>query len=295
MSGSEHSSFHAVRFGRSAARYEAHAAVQTRMADALLSLWGERKAPGRILEFGCGTGLLTRRVRARFPGSAHLATDASAEMLAIAQVQAQAQAQAQAHTQATPGDASAASHGVLQAGALQFQVMDARGTSESFAALQPYAAHFPVDLVASGALVQWFPDLAAHFSFAGLCAAPNASYLVSGFSRHNFPELNALLSEPPFSYKAFPGHEAREVEAAAAAAGWNVAALLTWDDVEVLPDARAVLTRMQDLGSVRDPREGGRLTRANLAWLLDEYARRFSVEGGVRLTWKPWAALLTRA
>jgi len=280
MTAADLSSFHAVRFGRSAARYEAHAAVQARMADALLSLWGDRQAPGRILEFGCGTGLLTRRVRARFPGSAHLATDASDEMLAIAQAQAK------------PGDASVAAHGVLQAGALQFQVLDARGSSESFAALQPYAAHFPVDLVASGALVQWFPDLAAHFRFAGLCAAPNASYLVSGFSRHNFPELNALLSEPPFSYKAFPGHEAGEVEAAAAAAGWNVAALLTWDDVEVLPNARAVLTRMQDLGSVRDPRAGGRLTRANLAWLLDEYTRRFSVEGGVRLTWKPWAALL---
>jgi len=278
MTAPEGSSFHAVRFGRSAARYEAHASVQARMADALLSLWGDRPAPGRILEFGCGTGLLTRRLRARFPGSAHLATDASAEMLAVARE----------HTR-TENERSDSYGGMPE-----FEVLDARGTSASLAALQPHAARFPVDLIASGALVQWFPDLVAHFRLAGLCAAPGAAYLVSGFARENFPELNALLSEPPFSYRAFPGHSAREVEAAATAAGWSVTSFLTWDDTEVLPDARAVLTRMQDLGSVRDPREGGRLTRASLAWLLNEYTHRFSVGGGVRLTWKPWAALLLR-
>jgi hypothetical protein len=55
---------------------------------------------------------------------------------------------------------------------------------------------------------------------------------------------------------------------------------------------------LQELGSVRDPREGGRMNRANLAHLLAEYERMYSTDaigGGVRLTWKPWAALLTRS
>src|SRR5690606_17022422 len=73
--------FHALRFGRAAARYDAQAGVQAQMADALLSLWGERAAPARILEFGCGTGLLTRRLRARFPDAVHVATDAASGML----------------------------------------------------------------------------------------------------------------------------------------------------------------------------------------------------------------------
>ncbi len=282
------STFHALRFGRSAAGYEAQADVQARMADALLSLWGERAAPLRILEFGCGTGLLTRRLRARFPAARLLATDASSEMLEHAR-------------RAFEGaDADAEAHGETNVkGAPLFNVLDARGGAASHAALAAlttaHASGFPVDLVAAGALVQWFPDLAAHLRFAATCAAPGAAYLVSGFDRDNFPELNALLAEPPFSYRDFPGHAPFTVEAAAAAAGWEVSGMLAWEEQDVRPDARAVLQRVRDLGAVRDPRSGGRMTRVNLAHLLSEYGRRFAVESGVRLTWKPWAALLVKA
>lgn len=285
MTVQDSDTFHALRFGRAAARYEAQAGVQARMADALLSLWSDRAAPARILEFGCGTGLLTRRLQARFPGAAHLATDASPEMIDLAR----ASVHDPARVAATPVPHQPPA----------FAVLDARGSAASHAALHGYAAThpalFPVDLVASGALVQWFPDLAAHLRFAASFAAPGAAYLVSGFHRENFPELNTLLAEPPFSYRDFPGHAPAAVEAAAGAAGWSVSGMLSWDEPEVLPDARAVLRRMQDLGSVRDPRAGGRMTRAHLAHLLSEYERRFSVEGGVRLTWKPWAALLIKA
>jgi malonyl-CoA O-methyltransferase len=260
-------SFHALRFGRSAARYEANAAVQIRMADALISLWGGRSAPDRVLEFGCGTGLLTRRVHKQFPHASLFATDAAQEMVEIAR----------SHL----GDSS-----------VSFATLDAQGTDRSRADILAHAAHVPVDLVISGALVQWFSNLAEHLHFAASLAKPGAAYLVSGFDKANFPELNALLSEPPFSYSNFPGHGQSDLESASMASGWSVGGYLAWDDVEVLPSARAVLQRMQDLGSVRDPREGGRMSRANLAHLLAEYERRFAVEGGVRLTWKPWAALL---
>jgi trans-aconitate methyltransferase len=279
----ESTSFHALRFGRSASRYEAQAGVQARMAEALLSLWGERPAPACILEFGCGTGLLTRRLRARFPAAATLATDASAEMIHIARA------------------ACSPDHQALEAGPVQFSTLDARGSLGSLKSYNSLTSTMgmtdPVDLVVSGALVQWFADLASHFRFAATVSAPGAVYLVSGFDRANFPELNALLAEPPFSYQNFPGHSQADVEAAADAAGWRVEGYLTWDDREVLPTARAVLQRMQDLGSVRDPREGGRMTRGNLAHLLTEYEGRFSVaepRGGVRLTWKPWAAILVK-
>jgi SAM-dependent methyltransferase len=284
MTVSEGASFHALRFGRSAARYEAQAGVQARMAEALLSLWGDRPAPSRVLEFGCGTGLLTRRLRARFPASSHLATDASPEMMALARDAARLSVANNTDLRQTP----------REEGPLAFATLDACGELTSLHALPAVSASLPVELVASGALVQWFPDLATHLRFAGLCAAPQAAYLVSGFDRENFPELNTLLSEPPFSYRNFPGHTYTGVVRAAAESGWTVSGFLGWDDVQVLPDARAVLRLMQDLGSVRDPREGGRMTRENLAYLLSEYEQRFAVEGGVRLTWKPWAALLVR-
>ena len=276
------SSFHALRFGRAAARYEAQAGVQARMAEALLTLWGERAAPAGIVEFGCGTGLLTRRLRARFPDARLTATDAAPEMLDVARAALHA------------SETAATTPISLSASPVMFRELDARGDRSSPELLQEPAP----DLLAANAVVQWFPDLAAHFRFAARLAAPQSFYLVSGFGAGNFPELNALLAEPPFSYQRFPGHDPHDVETAAARAGWTTGGLLAWDEVEVLLSPRDVLQRLQDLGAVRDPREGGRMTRANLAYLLAEYERRFAaVQGevrGVRLTWKPWAALLVR-
>jgi SAM-dependent methyltransferase len=265
-------SFHALRFGRSAARYEARARVQARMAQVLLDLWGDRPAPASVLEFGCGTGLLTRALRARFSAAAFTATDAAPEMLALAKESLQS-------------DGSSA---------VSFITQNASGHEPPQPALMRTATQNPFELVAAGALVQWFPDLATHFRLAGLLSAPGARYLVSGFDAVNFPEINALLREPPFDYRNFPGHTQAEIETAANAAGWSVTTFLGWEESEVLPTPRAVLKLLQELGSVRDPREGGRMNRANLAYLLAEYERRYSTEGGVRLTWKPWAALLTR-
>jgi SAM-dependent methyltransferase len=270
------SSFHALRFGRAAARYEARARVQAHMAQVLLDLWGDRPAPANILEFGCGTGLLTRALHARFPGVSLTATDASPEMWALAQE-------------------SLKDSGKIP---VAFATQNARGDEPPQPGLLRAASHNSFDLVAAGALVQWFPDLAAHFRFAALLAAPDARYLVSGFDAANFPEINALLRKPPFEYRSFPGHTQAEFETAANAAGWTVTTFLGWEESEVLPTPRAVLKLLQELGSVRDPREGGRMNRANLAHFLTEYERLYSTDengGGVRLTWKPWAALLTRS
>ncbi|MGE4559283.1 MAG: malonyl-ACP O-methyltransferase BioC [Desulfobulbus sp.] len=64
-----------LRFEQAAATYELHATVQHRVAEHLLALLAEA-APGlqpeRILEIGCCTGLLTRRLFERFPGIRHL-------------------------------------------------------------------------------------------------------------------------------------------------------------------------------------------------------------------------------
>ena len=264
-------SFHALRFGRAASGYESRAAIQARMADALVGLWGERANPRTILEFGCGTGLLTGRLRTRFAGASILSTDAAHDMLEAARVQ-------------FPGAAHP-----------NFAEQDADGIKPPAIVV---AARAPYDLIAAGALVQWFPDLERHLRFASSLTASGGYYLVSGFAHKNFPELNSILSAPPFSYTRFPGHDPEAVKKAAASSGWNVLSMLDWEEKEILPSPRQVLRMLQDLGSVRDPREGGRMNRDNLEFLLNEYGNRFADSdangAGVRITWRPWAALLQK-
>ena len=261
-------SFHALRFDRSASRYESEAGIQSRMAARLVELW-RGPEPANILEFGCGTGILTRQLQRRFPVAPLLATDAAPRMLEEARNRCV----------------------VSEAGSPKFVLQDAQGMASPSADIISIS---PFDLIASNALVQWFPDLENHLGFAANIVKPKGSCLLSGFTRSNFPELNELLAEPPFSYRDFPGHDSDAVRVAAKNTGWETVVMETWEELEILPSATDVLHRIQALGSTRDPRKGGRLNRKNLNHLTSEYTRRFSEAGGVRLTWQPWIALLTR-
>ncbi|HWV12258.1 MAG TPA: methyltransferase domain-containing protein [Sphingobium sp.] len=71
-------------FGAAAEHYEDHAGPQ-RAAAALVADLAQRQKPAgveRILEIGCGTGLLTRDIQQRWPTAELLVTDLSPEMLA---------------------------------------------------------------------------------------------------------------------------------------------------------------------------------------------------------------------
>jgi malonyl-CoA O-methyltransferase len=65
-------------FDRAAATYDAHAAVQHRLALELAARIDG--APASILELGCGTGTLTAHLRARFPAAEIVAVDFSPAM-----------------------------------------------------------------------------------------------------------------------------------------------------------------------------------------------------------------------
>lgn len=74
-------------FGAAADRYDDHAGPQ-RAAAALVADIAQRQRPGavaRILEIGCGTGLLTRDIHLRWPAADLVVTDLSPAMLAKAQ------------------------------------------------------------------------------------------------------------------------------------------------------------------------------------------------------------------
>lgn len=70
-------------FGAAATHYDDHAGPQ-RVAARLVADLAQRQRPSgvvRILEIGCGTGLLTRDIQARWPGAQLVVTDLSPAML----------------------------------------------------------------------------------------------------------------------------------------------------------------------------------------------------------------------
>ncbi len=73
-------------FGAAADHYEACASVQRDVALHLAQMASPLRLPddARILEIGCGTGLLTREIRKCWPGATLIATDISDDMLQIA-------------------------------------------------------------------------------------------------------------------------------------------------------------------------------------------------------------------
>ena len=73
-----------LHFSRNAQSYDNYAVVQKKMATKLAKLLeANNKNPQAILEIGCGTGNYTQILAEKYPQAQILATDISAEMLAI--------------------------------------------------------------------------------------------------------------------------------------------------------------------------------------------------------------------
>src|SRR3546814_12624952 len=70
-------------FGTAALGYEDSAGVQRIAAETLAKLAAQRRLPlvPRILEIGCGTGLLTRHIRTQWPEAELTVTDLAPEMV----------------------------------------------------------------------------------------------------------------------------------------------------------------------------------------------------------------------
>jgi malonyl-CoA O-methyltransferase len=74
----------ARRFSAAADTYDYHAGIQQVAAKEVTRLVTSLSGVNRILEVGCGTGILTQKIRARFPDSTICAVDISEAMIARA-------------------------------------------------------------------------------------------------------------------------------------------------------------------------------------------------------------------
>lgn len=72
----------AARFSAAAGTYERHASVQEQAAARVAALLADTPGPARILELGCGTGVLTRRLSRQFPRARIEAFDVAPGMVA---------------------------------------------------------------------------------------------------------------------------------------------------------------------------------------------------------------------
>ena len=251
-----HPDWRATRFGRAAATYHGTTPVQKEMATLLVSLLPDDFRPRAALELGCGTGHLTRALLEARPGLDLWATDLSEAML----------------------DRARSSWD--RAEAPRWQVLDGRA---------PELAGRSFDLVASGAMVQWFPDLGAHFQACRKLVGPGGVLLVSGFSDDHFPELEAILGAPPFSYPPGPGHSRDRAAEAATAAGWEILSLQTREIPWTYPSGAAFLEHLRGSGANRPPPDGRKLTRSALRLLREGLESKAPAEGGgVRIRWRPW-------
>lgn len=144
-------------FSAAAAGYDDAARAQAAAADDLTALVAAlpRPARPRVLELGCGTGLLTRRLRAVIGGD-WVITD-----LAPAMVEA-----TRAHID----------------GAATFLVMDAE---------QPKDGLGPFDLIVSNLAAQWFSDLDTTLARLTALLAPGGHLALSTLGADTFREWRA--------------------------------------------------------------------------------------------------------
>jgi malonyl-ACP O-methyltransferase BioC/dethiobiotin synthase len=149
-----------ARFGAAAPAYEDHASVQRQAAERLAGDIALLPLPPRprILEIGCGTGLLTQALARRIGPADWTVTDIAPGMLAAAQL-----------GPALPGQA-------------RYQLLDGE---------HPAGLEGGYDLICSSLAVQWFSDLNAGLGRLAALLAPGGCLAVATLADGTFQEWQA--------------------------------------------------------------------------------------------------------
>ncbi|MGS1010401.1 dethiobiotin synthase [Achromobacter anxifer] len=149
-----------ARFGAAALAYEDHAPIQRLAAERLAGDIALLPLPPRprILEVGCGTGLLTQALARRIGAADWTVTDIAAGMLAAAQC-----------GPSLPGQA-------------RYQLLDGE---------HPAGLEGGYDLICSSLAVQWFSDLNAGLGRLAALLAPGGCLAVATLAQGTFQEWQA--------------------------------------------------------------------------------------------------------
>jgi len=181
-------------FGR-ADNYDAHAGVQQQVAAMLAETVAAQDLPPvpRVLEIGCGTGLLGAALMPLLPGARWVMSDLSPAMLARAR-------------------ARFAGHGGVDYRVMDGQAPDAEG---------------PFDLIVSSLAFQWFNDLGDAVARLNGLLAPGGLLAFSTMIAGSFAQWRAAHAGAPCGLADYPdaadlramGFAVREVELAVEGGG----------------------------------------------------------------------------
>lgn len=227
----------AAAFARAAQSYEREALAQRVIVERLMSLV-PRGHYRRVLEIGCGTGLLTRRIEETFAPREFFINDLCRDMAAACPV----------NSVFLSGDA---------------EVLEFPGR---------------FDAIFSASAMQWFRDPAAFIGRAAGLLNPGGILALSTFAPENLPELNSLTGN---------GLQTPSLEALneMLAPFFDLLTLEGESIALTFPDPPSVLRHLRETGVNGLAEAGWQPTR--LRALCRDYQARFSVPGGVRLTYAP--------
>ena len=235
-------------FSAAANQYERWAEPQRRAAEALLQFLPEKLPEGLILDIGCGTGLLTARLHARYPQARLLGVDIAP--------------------------------GMLQACRARWR------TEPPLEFVEADAGHFvpegPCALIGSNCTFQWLPDPAGAIRRLASALVPGGCLALAVPIQGTLGELAA--SYWASAGKALPGLAYRSEETymqATQAAGLAIRTAEV-EEIECLYEsARQVLRSLKGIGATFQGHPGYvPLRAARLAGLLSHYESTFAKPNG---------------
>lgn len=245
----------ARRFNRSAGSYDSHCRMQRRMARRLMDLLERRAAhPESILELGCGTGVLTALLAARYPAASLLAVDIAELMIDVARDR-------------VTGDL------------VRFEVADAEEMPVDRAGF---------DLIVSNATIQWFDRPRRTVERLAEALTPGGLSCHSTFGPRTFEELRRTIRQEDqgassgIALRSAP----RWADLARQAGLVGVRADATCER-QHYPGAWEFLSELQATGVTYLP-EGAsrRASPGRLAALAAAYEGSFGSEAGVPVTYE---------
>ncbi len=162
-------------------------------------------------------------------------------------------------------------------------------TLDAVAPRLPDPSGKPIAMATSNAMVQWLPDLKAHFRALHDLLLPGGDLLVSGFSESNLQELRQSLRRIGQAETRAIGHSAEAVQTALEDEGYALKEWRAEEDKLSYTDPMAFFRALASLGATTRPGKEP-LTRAQLRHLSETYRLHYlDRQGGVTATWSTWA------
>lgn len=243
----------ARRFGAAATRYDGHADIQRHAAERLLT-FADDLTPRSVLDLGCGTGLLSELMHARWPTAEFVGLDIAPPMLA------------------------------------RYRARMAGANARAYAADIACLARNPVfDLVATNCALHWIDPLSLAAEHLAAQMRPGGTALISIMLDGTLAELHAARAEAAPDVPTIgrlPSLQA--LHEALNRAGLTIRASEEERIQKVLPSAKTVLDAVRGQGVTGGHLARGvrPLKRSELARLETIYTERFATEDGVAMSWR---------